>query len=306
MSKASRWLLILAVAAIVLGGAAVYAAFPKSKSPSDSSASATSTASPDVSGSPNSGSSNGGEPGASPKPSGPAMADLLLSPHTVNLKIDGWYSWALMDTRTGELYGSKNMHETQRTASMIKAWIGADYLRTQAEKGRTPSDSWLSIVAAMVQKSDNNAANQVWGQVGRGASTKRMISMCNLKDSSSSDNWSDTRLSAYDTAKLANCIGSGKAAGDQWTTWLLTKMRTIILGDFGIRKAFPSDVAKTIAIKNGWVDRRSQSPQVYTVNCLAIGDNWTLGVMTNSPLATHSTESYGANVCKQVAAALKN
>lgn len=297
MSKGSRWLVVFAVASILLGGAAVYAAFPRDKGEPDASSTSPAAASSQ---------SPSPLPADSPRPSGKPMADLLVGPHTVNLKIDGWYSWAIMDTRTGELYGSKNMHETQRTASMIKAWIGADYLRTQAEAGKTPTDYWMGQVAAMVQKSDNIAANNVWGQVGRGQSTERMISMCDLKDSKSADNWSDTRLSAYDTAKLAECIGSGKGAGPKWTTWLLTKMRTIILGDFGIRKAFPSAVAKTIAIKNGWVDRQSQSPQVYTVNCLAIGDNWTMGVMTNSPLATHSNESYGASVCKQVAAALKN
>lgn len=295
MSKASRWLLILAIASILLGGAAVYAAFPRDKGHPGAS-----------SPSPASQTSSSPAPADSPKPAASPMADLLVGPHTVNLKIDGWYSWAIMDTRTGELYGSKNMHETQRTASMIKAWIASDYLRTQAEAGKTPTDYWLGQVAAAVQKSDNTAASNVWGQVGRGQSTKRMISMCNLKDSVSSDNWSDTRLSAYDTAKLAACINAGTAAGTKWTPWLLTKMRTIILGDFGIRKAFPADVAKTIAIKNGWIDRKSQSPQVYTVNCLAIGENWTMGVMTNSPLATHPTESYGANVCKQVATALKN
>lgn len=305
MSKATRWLLIVAIASIVLGGAAVYAAFPRDKGRPANSSSGTQSAAPGAS-------ALGASPGASanpaesPKATTTGMTDLLLGPHPVNLKIDGWYSWALMDTRTGELYGSKNMHETQRTASMIKAWIAADYLRMQAEKGKTPTDYWLGQVAAAVQKSDNSAASNVWAQIGAGASTQRMISMCNLKDSKSSSNWSDTRLSAYDTAKLGACIGSGTAAGDKWTPWLLTKMRTIILGDFGIRKAFPAAIAKTIAIKNGWVDRRSQSPQVYTVNCLAIGENWTLGVMTNSPLAKYSTESYGANVCKQVAAALKN
>jgi hypothetical protein len=299
MSKGTRWIFVLAIAAIVLGGAAVYAAFPRD------------TGQPAASGTSPVATSTSPSPGASPdKSADPVvptdMSDLAVGPHQVNLKIDGWYSWAIMDLRTGELYGSKNMHETQRTASMIKAWIASDYLRRQSEAGQTPTAYWLGQVAAAIQKSDNTAASNVWGQVGRGASTKRMISMCNLKDSVSDDNWSNTRLSAYDTAKLAACIDKGTAAGTKWTPWLLTKMRTIILGDFGIRKAFPADVAKTIAIKNGWVTRTSQVPNVYTVNCLAIGDNWTMGVLTNSPLATHPNETYGASVCKQVAAALRN
>jgi len=296
MSKASGWLLAFAVAAILLGGAAVYAAFPRTSAPHLTSSQPTTSASVT------------GEPTVSPSPAGddtPAdMSDLLVGPHTVSVKMTGKYSWALMDLRTGKIYGSKNMHDTQKTASMIKAWIAADYLRRQAESGKTPTDAYLDLAAKAVQRSDNSAASALFSAVGNSASTKRMISMCQLEDSKADDNWSNTLLSAYDTAKLGACISSGKAAGEKWTPWLLTKMRTTILGTWGIKKAFPDDIAKNIAIKNGWIDR--QATQTYTVNCLAIGDKWSMGVMTSYPLSFSSGEAYGAGICKQVAAALKN
>lgn len=295
MSTASRWLLTFAIASILLGGAAVYAAFPSS-APQKTGSTAAPTASGDA------------LPSASPSPSAPAvpddMSDLLVGPHTVDVKATGWYSWALTDLRTGKVYGSKNMHETQKTASMIKAWIAADYLRRMAEAGKTPSSSYLDLAAKAVQRSDNAAASTLFAAVGQAASTKRMISMCKLEDSEAFDNWSNTLLSAYDTAKLGACIAKGTAAGPKWTTWLLTKMRTVVLGTWGIKKAFSDDVAKTIAVKNGWVDR--QATQTYTVNCLGIGENWAMGVMTHYPLSFSSGEAYGAGICKQVAAALKN
>jgi hypothetical protein len=297
MSKASGWLLAFAVASILAGGAAVYEALPSSKPhPAALSSTPSSSAAPTSSGEP------------APSSSGDAvpqdMSDLLVGPHPVNLKVTGWYSWALTDLRTGKIYGSKNMHETSKTASMIKAWIAADYLRRQAEAGKTPSNYYLDLVAKAVQRSDNTAASALFSAVGQAASTTRMISMCGLEDSQAFDNWSNTLLSAYDTAKLGACISSGKAAGTKWTPWLLTKMRTVILGNWGIKKAFPDSVAKNIAIKNGWIDR--QATQTYTVNCLAIGDRWAMGVMTAYPLSFSNGESYGAGVCKQVAAALKN
>jgi len=298
MSKASGWLLAFAVAAILLGGAAVYAAFPSSAPAHNAGPS---TPAPSAS-------ASGDAPQQSASPTGAAvpqdMSDLLVGPHTVNLKVTGWYSWALMDLRTGKIYGSKNMHETSKTASMIKAWIASDYLRRQAEAGKTPSASSLDLVARAVQNSDNVAASALFDAVGHAASTTRMISMCGLEDSKASDNWSNTLLSAYDTAKLGACISSGKAAGSKWTSYVLTKMRTVNLGNWGIRKAFPDSVAGKIAIKNGWIDR--QATQTYTVNCLAIGDRWSMGVMTAYPLSFSNGESYGAGVCKQVATALKN
>ena len=72
--------------------------------------------------------------------------------------------------------------------------------------------------------------------------------------------WSRTRLSARDTARLGACIDDGRAAGPKWTKWLLNEMRLVRgVGDFGIRKAFPAAEQKTIAIKNGWIDRHDAS-----------------------------------------------
>ena len=50
----------------------------------------------------------------------------------------------MLDRRTGKIIGSENMDETNTTASMIKAWIAADYLRRAAEAGQTPSDARLA------------------------------------------------------------------------------------------------------------------------------------------------------------------
>ena len=80
---------------------------------------------------------------------------------------------------------------------------------------------------------------------------------------------------------MGDCIADGRAAGPKWTKWLLDEMRLVRgVGDFGIRKAFPAAVQKKIAIKNGWVDRTSE--QEMHINCLAIGDTWTMGVMVST------------------------
>ncbi len=71
-------------------------------------------------------------------------------------------------------------------------------------------------------------------------------------------------------------------------------------GDFGIRKAFPTAEGDTIAIKNGWVDRTRE--QENHVNCLAISDTWTMGVMLRYPVA--KGYEYGMNNCQKITAAL--
>jgi hypothetical protein len=242
-------------------------------------------------------------PTPTPTPS-PSLPPLAVRPADVKIDATGWWAWSLLDARTGESYGSENMTETSTTASLIKSWIGADYLRGLAGAGKQPTDAQLQQVRVMIRDSDNNAAESLYNKIGRAASIKRLISTCKLTDSSVAKDggWSRTKLSPRDITRMAACIADGRAAGPTWTKWLLDEMRAVRgVGDFGIRKAFPASVQKTIAIKNGWVDR--QAEQEYHVSCLAIGDGWTMGVMTKYPINLGYT--YGAKICQQVAEQLR-
>ncbi|WP_213451478.1 serine hydrolase [Rhizomonospora bruguierae] len=246
---------------------------------------------------------SGATPTPTPTPT-PTLPPLAVHNAPVNLTVDGWYAWAMMDQRTGEIYGSKNMGSTSGTASMIKAWIASDFLRRSAEQGVTPSKARLNEVSIMIRDSDNNAAQDLWEYVGGAPSITRMVKTCKLTDSKAQKNsWSQTQVSPRDTTRLAACIADGRAAGKKWTSWLLNEMRQVRgVGDFGIRKAFPADEQKTIAIKNGWVTRSATGE--WNVNCLAIGDGWTMGVMSRYEASKGYT--YGADICKKVAKQLLN
>ncbi|GIF57876.1 hypothetical protein Air01nite_39710 [Asanoa iriomotensis] len=256
-----------------------------------------------------------GEPDSTPSdaPDAPASPEADPTPtleplpvKATDIKIDhsGWYSWALLDTRTGELSGPADRTELSTTASLIKSWIGADFLRRSAEQGTEPSASRMAQVETMIRDSDNNAAQSLYEANGGAPSIKRLISMCKLKDSkvSADGGWSRTMLSPADITRLGACIANGTAAGPKWTKYLLDQMRAVRgTGDFGPRKAFPAADQKKIAIKNGWVDR--QREQEYHVSCMAIGDGWVIGVMTKYDISKGYT--YGANICKQVGVQLR-
>ncbi|MEV0425232.1 hypothetical protein [Micromonospora sp. NPDC050495] len=242
---------------------------------------------------------------AQPSPS-PSLEPLPFQAQDLDgLGIKGWYSWAVLDKRTGKIIGSENMAETSTTASLIKSWVVADYLRRSAEAGRTPSDAKLADATQIIRDSDNTRAQQFYESVGGSASIKRLISICKLTDSkvASDGGWSRTLLSPRDTARLGLCIDDGRAAGSKWTKWLINEMRLVRgVGDFGIRKAFPAAEQKQIAIKNGWIDR--QKEREYHVNCLAIGDTWTMGVMVRTPFGTTGGWEYGMKACERITEAL--
>ncbi|AEB42333.1 MULTISPECIES: hypothetical protein [Micromonospora] len=240
-------------------------------------------------------------PSASPTP---PPEPLPFEAKELDLDIDGWYAWSVLDRRSGEIIGSDNMAETSTTASLIKSWIVADFLRRSDDAGQTPSDAKLADLTKIIRDSDNERTQTLYTQIGESASIKRLLSTCDLTDSkvSSDLGWSRTELSPRDVARLGNCIADGRAAGPTWTKWLLNEMRLVRgAGDFGIRKAFPAAEAKKIAIKNGWVDREQE--QEIHVNCLAIGDTWTMGVMLRYPI--NKGYDYGMTTCQQITRALQ-
>jgi hypothetical protein len=219
----------------------------------------------------------------------------LLRAGPVSVTVQGWYAWALLDRTTGEISGSANMTSTNTTASMIKAWIAADYLRLDPN----PSQARLDQISDMIRNSDNDAAEDLFLSLGKQASIDRLIDRCGLHETSSYQGfWSNTNVSARDAVLMGQCIADGRAAGAKWTDWLLNEMRhTVDLGRAGITQALPDAVADTVAVKNGWVTR--DSVKEWHVNCLAIGDTWILAVENRYPESLGV--SYGFETCRSVA-----
>jgi len=222
----------------------------------------------------------------------------------IKIRQSGWFSWALLDTRTGQLSGPADRTALSTTASLIKPWIAADFLRRAAEQGQAPSDDQLEQIESMIRDSDNEAAESLYIENGREESIRRLISTCGLGDSKVADDggWSRTLLSPADITRLGACIADGRAAGPAWTTFLLDQMRAVTgMGDFGIRKAFPQDEQSKIAIKNGWIDREEE--QEFHVSCMAIGDGWVVGVMSRYEI--DKDYEYGAKICELVGEQLR-
>ena len=230
--------------------------------------------------------------GASPTTPGP-----FLTAKPVTIKTSGFWSWALLDTTTGAITGSANLATPSDTASMSKAWVAADYLRRAAEKNQQPNSTIMAELSTMIRDSDTTHAYEFHVANGNLSSITRMIKLCGLTDTKGTQNsWSLTRMSSRDVARLAKCISDGRAAGPKWTSWLLNEMRNVRgPGRFGIIEALPADVAKTTAIKNGWLARDDGQ---WHIACMAVGDGWTIGIMAHYPSTLG--KDYGTKTCREV------
>jgi hypothetical protein len=242
-------------------------------------------------------------------PSAPASATTdgtqpLLRPRPVAVTQTEFVSWALLDSHTGKISGSRNVDATSDTVSMVKPWLAADFLRRSAQNGQKPGTDRLNELSIMIRDSDNQAAENTFRRNGGTPSIQRMIKVCGLTDSSAvPDRWSETRMSARDAVRMGACLADGRAAGKQWTRWVLDEMRHV-RGDgrFGIVEALPADASAKTAIKNGWLLRDTDN--LWHVNCLAVGDKWVLAVMMR--YAPELGFEHGGEVCGSVTRQLMN
>ncbi len=214
----------------------------------------------------------------------------------VRVNAQGQYSWALRNTRTGEVRGSANMDSfTSTTESMIKSWIAADFL-----SGASPSlaQQKLDVVHRMIHVSDDRAAQQLYLNRGGDAVVRRLISTCGLTSTKVHPNWwSKTRMSANDATRMGECLFDGRALNQRWTQLLREEMRSVAPdNNFGIAEA-PGLRGKALAVKNGWT--RHSATDNWAVNCLAVWEDQVLAVVTSYP--ARLGQKYGAAICRQVA-----
>ncbi len=276
-------------------------------------------------------------PGVPPSPTASPVAKVvyptLRAPkHTSSIKVSGTtlFGWTLVTAggspvatpavaapepalapgasgfSSPRLSGSANMHTTRNTVeSMIKGWIAADWLRREAEAGKTPTKTQLNQITLMIINSNNQIAQEYYHLGGGDALMKRLISTCDLRDTVKikPGYWSYTELTPADAARYGECLADGRAAGPQWTGWLL-KVMTRVRGDvdeqksdtvqggrWGIIDGLPKSLRPTLSMKNGW----TKYVDGWHVNCLGIGHGWVLAVMIRT-----ATLEAGDDACASV------
>jgi hypothetical protein len=256
---------------------------------------------------------------SSPEPPPPPPPPTLKSgPVTVPTPAPKLFAWAFYDRRTDELTGSANSATTVNTTeSMIKVWLVSDYLRSQGTK--QPSKTALNYTSTAIRNSNDDSANWLYRQDGGKATIARLIKTCGLKNTKySSQGWSYTTMTAQDAARMGLCVGDGRAAGPQWTEYVLEEMRhtqgTAAAkyqqertggGHWGIIDGLPENLQTEVSIKNGWTN--IQADGLWHVNCLAIHADWVLAVQVRVPSnrALRQKDEAGltnaASVCSSVA-----
>jgi beta-lactamase class A len=202
---------------------------------------------------------------------------------------------AAIDLRTGRTL-TYRPHAHLFTASAAKVGIATAVLRA----GR-PSASERALLTAMIEHSDNEAADDLWERIGDGEGMSRTFRALGIDDTVPGPGivWGLTSTTALDQLLLLRKDFVGGAL-DAWSRRRLLHLMRNVEHDqrWGIRAAARND--DTVAVKNGWLPHRGDDNR-WIVSSMGeiIGPKreWLMVVLSDH----HPTEGDGIEVVQHVA-----
>ena len=113
---------------------------------------------------------------------------------------DGRVGWAVLDHRGMPVAGWR-MHERFQSASVFKAMLAVCFLNDPRVRGRALTSTERSRLRAMITRSDDPAANWMYGRV-RQSCLYRLARNVGMRGFSTSSHWGRTQITPYGTANL--------------------------------------------------------------------------------------------------------
>ncbi|MGC9671255.1 serine hydrolase [Planosporangium sp. 12N6] len=168
---------------------------------------------------------------------------------------------AVVDRATGRTF-SYNGQRPFQTASIVKVEILAALLLENQPTRRPLTEEEKHLAADMIERSDNDAATQLWSHTGGIA---RCIDAFGLTATAlpDDDRWGNTTTTAEDQARLINALAS-PAGPIEDAGYLFGLMRDVDRSQgWGISAA--ARPGEAVAVKNGWMPRET-TPERWTVN----------------------------------------
>ncbi|MFG2146565.1 serine hydrolase [Streptomyces sp. NPDC048696] len=141
---------------------------------------------------------------------------------------------------------------TYDTASVVKVDILAALLLRAQDTCREPTASEWESAAAMIERSDNDAATALWRLIGGAPGLDAANRRLGLAETSGAAAWGLTRTTVRDRLALLKAVFGAESALDARSRGHLATVmsRTVAGQDWGVSAA-----GTAWALKNGWLPR---------------------------------------------------
>ncbi|MEU6661848.1 serine hydrolase [Streptomyces sp. NPDC046821] len=152
------------------------------------------------------------------------------------------------------------------SASVVKVTILGALLRQAQEQHRVLTARELSLTSAMITKSDNDATNALWHQLGH-TGIQHFLDVAGMRDTvpGPQGRWGRTQITAGDQVKLLRLLTSDNPVLDtNARTYALQLMNRVVPEQrWGTPAGAPTTA--TVHVKNGWVPLDTHGWRVHSV-----------------------------------------
>lgn len=190
-------------------------------------------------------------------------------------------------------------------ASSAKVPLMVSYLAYIEAQGRGPNGYEQGVLNAMIEQSDNNAAQVIYDTIGYDAGQQSYMHAWGIGDYSPDPNgWGWGQWSPADMAHLLTLLQSGKVLNSSDRA-LAFHLMTNIESDqrFGVGDTAPAGA--TVAMKDGWVPGPDGAWAVNTSGIVTVGkETYIITVYTREQNSFGSGEDIVNHVCGAVAKAI--
>ncbi|MFF2509054.1 serine hydrolase [Streptomyces sp. NPDC058067] len=140
------------------------------------------------------------------------------------------------------------------SASVIKVTVLGALLRQATERHRALTSREVALTTAMITKSDNDATNALWHQIGH-AGIQHFLDVAGMRDTvpGPKGKWGRTQITAGDQVKLLRLLTSDNQVLDTGArTYALRLMNRVVPEQ---RWGAPAGAPRTatVHVKNGWL-----------------------------------------------------
>ncbi|MER5826656.1 serine hydrolase, partial [Streptomyces mirabilis] len=158
------------------------------------------------------------------------------------------------------------------SASVVKVTILGALLRQSMEQHRALTAHEVELTTAMITKSDNDATNALWHQIGH-AGIQHFLTLAGMGDTvpGPKDYWGHTQVTAEDQLRLLRLLTSDNSVLDRDArTYALRLMNRVVPEQrWGTPAGAPATA--TVQVKNGWLPRDTHGWRVHSVGVFTGG-----------------------------------
>ena len=185
------------------------------------------------------------------------------------------------------------------SASVVKVTILGALLRKAEDQHRYLTSNEAALATAMITRSDNNAASALWAELGR-SYLQHFLNLALMRQTALGPGgyWGLTQITAHNEVLLLRLLLHPNSVLDTASrNYALNLMAHVIPSQrWGVPAGAPASL--TVHVKNGWLPRATHGWRIHSIGCFTgRGGGYSIAVLTQD----NASMAYGVATVEAIA-----